>query len=158
MAEVTTQRTTRAWMYREQLREILNRKQVNVVRTMLQQGCTHIARPKVEPMKAVARLIRSRLESRIAWAQTQATNDFPEVLNGFFQAAQRKDSGYGRFSTLRTVIFLIAGKPDFSGINPHEIQQSHEGTRSVRNFLHQANGSHVVNLTQIRHETDTQDL
>ena len=29
--------TSRAWLYREQLREILQRKQVNVVREMLKQ-------------------------------------------------------------------------------------------------------------------------
>lgn len=123
MADVTTKRTARAWMYREQLREILNRKQVNVVRPILQQWCTNVCRSKVEPMKAVARLIRSHLEGIIAWAQTRATNGFLEALNGLFQAAKRKARGYGRFSTIRTVIFLIAGKLDFSKINPHMASQ-----------------------------------
>ena len=59
---ITTKRTARAWVYREQLREILNRKQVNVVRLMLKQWCTYICRSKVKPMKAVARLVRSHLE------------------------------------------------------------------------------------------------
>jgi hypothetical protein len=27
--------------------------------------------------------------------------------------------GFARFDTIRTVIFLIAGKLDFSGVNPH---------------------------------------
>ena len=119
IAEVTTRRTARAWMYREQLREILNRKQVNIVRTLLKQWCTNVARSKVEPMKEVARLIRRHLEGICAWAQTRATNGFLEALNGLFQAAKRKARGYGRFSTIRTVIFLIAGKLDFSKINPH---------------------------------------
>ncbi|MEW5708632.1 MAG: ISL3 family transposase [Pseudomonadota bacterium] len=116
---ITTRRTARAWMYREQLREILNRKQVNVVRAMLKQWCTNVCRSKVEPMKAVARLIRTHLDGIIAWAQTRATNGFLEALNGLFQAAKRKARGYVRFSTIRTVIFLIAGELDFSKINPH---------------------------------------
>ena len=119
MADVTTKRTARAWVYREQLREILNRKQVNVVRLMLKQWCANVARSKVEPMKAVARLVRAHLEGIIAWAQTRATNGFLEALNGLFQATKRKARGYGRFATIRTVIFLIAGKLDFSKINPH---------------------------------------
>ncbi|MEW5967120.1 MAG: ISL3 family transposase, partial [Pseudomonadota bacterium] len=41
------------------------------------------------------------------------------ALNGLFQAAKRKARGYGRFSTIRTVLFLIAGKLDFSRFNPH---------------------------------------
>ena len=119
MADMTTKRTARAWVYREQLREILNRKQVNVVRLMLKPWCANVARSKVEPMKAVARLVRAHLEGIIAWAQTRATNGFLEVLNGLFQAAKRKARGYGRLATIRTVIFLIAGKLDFSKINPH---------------------------------------
>ena len=36
IAKMTTIRTARAWVYKEQLREILDRKQINVVRGMLQ--------------------------------------------------------------------------------------------------------------------------
>ncbi len=119
LARLTTQRTARAWVYREQLREILERRQINVVRTLLAQWCTNVMRSKVEPMKEVARLIRSHFEGIIAWAQTHATNGFLEALNGLFQAAKRKARGYVRLSTIRTVIFLLAGKLDFSKLNPH---------------------------------------
>lgn len=119
LAQVTTKRTARAWLYREQLRDILDRKQINVVRGMLAQWCTNVMRSKVEPMKEVAKLIRNHMEGIVAWAQTRQTNGFLEAINGLFQAAKRKARGYGRFSTIRTVIFLIAGKLDFSGFNPH---------------------------------------
>jgi len=36
-------------------------------------------------------------------------------------SAKRKARGYGRFSTMRTVLFLIAGKLDFTKINPHAL-------------------------------------
>jgi transposase len=55
----------------------------------------------------------------VAWAQTRQTNGFIEALNGLFQAAKRKARGYTRFATMRTVLFLIAGKLDFTRINPH---------------------------------------
>jgi transposase len=119
VAQFTTKRTARAWLYREQLRDILDRKQINVVRGMLAQWCTNVMRSKVEPMKDVAKLIRNHMEGIVAWAQTRQTNGFLEALNGLFQAAKRKARGYGRFSTIRTVIFLIAGKLDFSRFNPH---------------------------------------
>ena len=86
---------------------------------MLTQWCTNVMRSKVEPMKEVAKLIRNHMEGIVAWAQTRQTNGFLEALNGLFQAAKRKARGYGRFSTIRIVIFLIAGKLDFSGFNPH---------------------------------------
>ena len=122
IAKMTTVRTARAWSYKEQLREILERKQINVVRAMLQRWCTCVMRSKVEPMKDVAALVRTHLDGIIAWAQTRQTNGFLEALNGLFQAAKRRARGFKRMSTIRTVIFLIAGKLDFSVINPHASQ------------------------------------
>lgn len=119
LAQMTTKRTARAWLYREQLRDILTRKQPNVVADLLAQWCTNVMRSKVEPMKGVAAMIRRHFEGIIAWTRSRHTNGFLEALNGLFQAAKRKARGYTRFSTMRTVLFLIAGKLDFSKINPH---------------------------------------
>lgn len=122
IARMTTVRTARAWVYKEQLREILERKQINVVRAMLRHWCTCVMRSKVEPMKEVAALVRRHLEGIVAWTQTRQTNGFLEALNGLFQAAKRRARGFTSFDTIRTVIFLIAGKLDFRAINPHARQ------------------------------------
>lgn len=122
LVKITTKRTARAWLYREQLREILERKQINVMRALLSQWCTNVMRSKVIPMKEVAQLIRNHLEGIVAWAQTRQTIGFLEALNGLFQAAKRKARGYRRLSTIRTVIFLLAGKLDFRKLNPHVAQ------------------------------------
>ena len=119
IAHVTTKRTARAWLYREQLREILARKQINVLSALLAQWCTHVMRSKVEPMKEVAKMIRNHFDGIVAWAQTRQTNGFLEALNGLFQAAKRRARGYTRIHTMRTVIFLIAGKLDFHRFNSH---------------------------------------
>ena len=86
---------------------------------MLLQWATNVMRSKVEPMKEVAQMIRSHLDGIVAWTQTRQTNGFLEAINGLFQAAKRKARGYSNFSTIRTVVFLLAGKLDFSKINPH---------------------------------------
>jgi len=122
IARMTTVRTARAWVYKEQLREILERKQINVVRSMLEHWCTCVMRSKVEPMKEVAAMVRGHLEGIVAWTQTRQTNGFLEAINGLFQAAKRRARGFGRLSTIKTVIFLIAGKLDFYAINPHAPQ------------------------------------
>jgi transposase len=119
VAQFTTKRTARAWLYREQLRDILDRKQINVVSTMLKQWCTNVLRSKVDPMKDVAIMIRAHFDGITAWAQTRQTNGFIEAINGLFQAAKRKARGYTRFQTMKTVIFLIAGRLNFAAINPH---------------------------------------
>ena len=84
IAKMTVKRTARAWVYKEQLREILDRKQINVVRAMLGHWCTCVMRSKVDPMKDVAKMIRSHLEGIVAWAQTRQTNGFLEAINGLF--------------------------------------------------------------------------
>jgi transposase len=58
----TTKRTARAWLYREQLRDILDRKQINIVSYMLAQWCTNVMRSKVAPMKEVATMIRTHFD------------------------------------------------------------------------------------------------
>lgn len=118
-SQLTIKRTARAWVYREQLREILSRKQINVVSTALRQWCTNVMRSKVEPMKEVACMIRSHFDGIVAWTQTRQTNGFLEAINGLFQAAKRSARGYSNSATIRTVIFLRLGKLDFSQLNPH---------------------------------------
>jgi transposase len=119
VAQATTKRTARAWLYREQLRDILDRKQINVGSAMLKRWCTNVKRSKVEAMKKVAQMILDHFEGVTAWAQTRQTNGFLEAINGLFQAAKRKARGYGRFQTMRIVIYLVAGNLNFSVINPH---------------------------------------
>jgi transposase len=111
--------TARAWRYKEQLREVLERKQLNAARAALQHWCTCVMRSKVEQMKDVAAMVRRHLEGIVAWAQTRQTNGFLESINGLFQAAKRRARGFTRASTIKTVLFLIAGKLNFQAINPH---------------------------------------
>ena len=122
IARRTMSRTARAWIYKEQLRHILGRKQVNVVRAMLAYWCGCVMRSKVTPMKEVAALVRRHLDGIVAWTTSRQTNGFLEAINGLFQAAKRRARGFTRLSTIRTVIFLNAGKLDFTPINPHASQ------------------------------------
>jgi transposase len=119
VVQFTTKRTARAWLYREQLRDILGRRQFNIVSAMLAQWCTNVMRSKVEPMKQVAAMIRNHFDGIVAWTRSRQTNGFIEAINGLFQAAKRKARGYTRFQTMKTVLFLIAGKLNFAAINPH---------------------------------------
>lgn len=119
ISRMTSKRTARAWVYKEQLSELLNCKQINVLRASLNQWCTNVMRSKVVPMKEVARMVRNNFEGIVAWAQTRQTNGFIEAVNGLFQASKRKARGYVRFKTIKMVIFLIAGKLNYGGVNPH---------------------------------------
>lgn len=119
LVRFTNSRTTHAWQYREQLRDILVRKQPNVVRHLLRQWCTNVMRSKVEPMKEVSAMTRKHFEGILAWVDTRQNNGFLKAINGLFQAAKRKACRYRRFRTIRTVVFFIAGKLDFSRTKPY---------------------------------------
>ena len=116
---MTSLRTARAWMYKEQLRNILSHTQPDIVEPYLRRWCAAVMRSKVEPMKDVVRMLRRHWCQIINWTNSRITNGFLESLNGVFQAAKRKARGFSEFRTIRAVIFLLAGKLDFSAINPH---------------------------------------
>jgi hypothetical protein len=59
---------------REQLRDILDRRQFNIVSAMLAQWCTNVMRSKVEPMKQVATMIRTHFDGIVAWTRSRQTN------------------------------------------------------------------------------------
>jgi transposase len=119
LAKMTTVRTARAWVYKERLREILERKQINIVRAMLQHWCSCV----------MALQGRADEGGRRAGAQAPGTHRRlgPDAANRWlsggsqclFQAAKRRARGFTRMSTIRTAIFLIAGKLNFRLINPH---------------------------------------
>ena len=90
ITQPTLKRTARAWLYKEQLREILERRQVNVMRAMLRYWSTCVMRSKVQPMKEVAALVRRHMDGIVAWTQSRQTNGFLEAINGLFQAAKRR--------------------------------------------------------------------
>ena len=119
IARAASRRTARAWLQREQLREILTCRQPNVLTKALTAWCRHVMRTRVESMKEVVAMIRRHFDGIAAWARSRQTNGFLEALNGLFQASKRRARGYTRFETIRTVIFLIAGKLDYSAVNPH---------------------------------------
>jgi transposase len=51
ISQAATKRTACAWLYREGLRAILDRKQINVVAAMLKQWCTNVLRSKCLPSR-----------------------------------------------------------------------------------------------------------
>jgi len=85
---LTAARTACARVYRDQLREILEHKQVKVARAMLRHWCACVMRAKFEPMKLVATMVRNHLGGIVAWAHTGQASRILETINGLFQTAK----------------------------------------------------------------------
>jgi hypothetical protein len=132
VSQYTTNRTARARLYREQLRDILERKQINVVSEMLQQWCTNVMRSKVEPMKKVVRLVRRHFDGIVAWTQTRQTNDFIEAITAYFRPQSvklvdmhaSKPSAQSSSSSLESSTFLALMKTPAEPQHPLRFQKS----------------------------------
>jgi hypothetical protein len=74
IARMTRVRTARAWAYKEQLREILERKPINVVRATLQRWYTCVMRSKVEPMKGPPSYVATSKASSLGRRPTRPTD------------------------------------------------------------------------------------
>ena len=65
-------------------------------------------------------MIRRHFDGIVAWTQTRQTNGFIEALNGLFQAPNAKPAATPALPPCApcSSFFLIAGKLDFTRLNP----------------------------------------
>lgn len=74
---------------------------------------------RLEPFKAVAKTIKQHWYGVQNWAFYKIDNGILEGFNSIFQAAKAKARGYKKTSTIKTIIYILTGKLDFSIINPY---------------------------------------
>jgi transposase len=77
---------------------------------------THSRLPQ---MVKAAKTIRRHWQGVLSWASQRIRYGILEGFNSIFQAAKSKARGYKKFETIRTIIYLLTGKLDFSKINPY---------------------------------------
>lgn len=71
---------------------------------------------RLEPMIKVAATVKNHWDGIIQWKKSQINNGILEGLNSVVQAAKRRARGY-KFKHLKTIVYLITGKLDFSKVN-----------------------------------------
>ena len=96
-----------AWLYRENCVKSWI-KADRWVSPCSKRWCVNADRSKVSYEKG-RRMIRKHFDVSSPGLELATTNGFLEAIDGLFQAAKRKARGYGRFQTMRVVIFLVAG-------------------------------------------------
>ncbi|MCD6347364.1 MAG: transposase [Bacteroidales bacterium] len=55
----------------------------------------------------------------ISWIDYQISNGILKGFNSIFQAAKAKARGYKKTETIKTIIYILTGKLDFSKVNPY---------------------------------------
>lgn len=98
----------RAYVLKEQFREILDRRQVNVVRSLLLKWCAWAARSRLPAFVKVQRTIREHLEEIVAYVRWRVTNGPTEGLNTKARLVTRRSYGIGA-SGLLAMLELCCG-------------------------------------------------
>jgi len=96
----------RAYLLKETLAEILDRRQVNVARTKLVEWLGWAARSRLEPFKKLARTFKQHIEGIVAYVATGLSNGPAEGLNGKIRTITRRAYGFHGASSLIALIFL----------------------------------------------------
>jgi transposase len=117
----------RAYMLKESLAAILDRRQVNVARRKLEDWLAWARRSRLPPFRRLARTIARHLEGILAYIATGLSNGRTEALNGKIRTITRRAYGFHSAANLIALIFLcctgITLSPVFKTplLHPHAI-------------------------------------
>ncbi|WP_077296206.1 ISL3 family transposase [Virgibacillus pantothenticus] len=71
-------------------------------------------RCRLEPMIQLAKMLKKHFDGVVQWFQSQLNNGILEGINSLFQTAKRKARGYRSDKNIIAMVYLLAGKLDFS--------------------------------------------
>jgi transposase len=96
----------RAYLLKESLAAIFDRRQVNVARHKLLEWISWARRSRLKPFKKLAATIRRHLEGILAFIATGLSNGIVEGLNGKIRTITRRAYGFHSAQSLISFIFL----------------------------------------------------
>ena len=96
----------RAYLLKESLLDILQRRQVHVARTLLDDWLGWASRSRLRPFVKLARTIRSHAEGILAYVASGLSNGRAEGLNGKIRTITRRSFGFHAADSLIALIKL----------------------------------------------------
>ena len=99
----------RAWAIKENLRHLWSYRVEGWARRFFDGWRTWAMRSRLEPVKAVARMLAGRLGNVITYCRHQITNAVAEGLNSKIMAIKRRAGGYRNPNNFKTVIYFYCG-------------------------------------------------
>lgn len=85
---------------------------------ILKHLCSWMRRSRLEPMKETAMMLRRHYNEILNYFNYRLTNAICEGINSMIQAAKRKARGFHTFDGFASMIYLVAGKLQFSLATP----------------------------------------
>ncbi len=102
-------KTARAWAIKENLRHLWSYRVEGWARRFFDGWRTWAMRSRLEPVKAVARMLAGRLGNVITYCRHKITNAVAEGLNSKIMAIKRRAGGYRNPNNFKTVIYFSCG-------------------------------------------------
>lgn len=112
-------KTFRALHIRENFQEIYHAKTKEEFEILLKKWYWWASHSRIEPMKKAAKTIKKHWDGILNWFESRINNAILEGFNSLFKAARARARGYKKPSIIKTVIYLLTAKLDFSKINPY---------------------------------------
>lgn len=102
-------RTSRAWAMKETLRELWRYRSIIWAGRFFKDWRTWINRSRLEPVKAVARMLQRRQSNVLSYCTHEITNAVAEGLNSKIMAIKRRACGYRNKENFKTAIYFFCG-------------------------------------------------
>jgi transposase len=116
-------KTHRAFQIKEALREIFRTApDRDTAEPLLEQWYRWARRCRLEPIKQVAKTLKTHWDGILNAFDSKLTNGRVEGANSLIQAAKAKARGYGTTRHLITIAYLIAGKLTHLPASPFKLQ------------------------------------
>lgn len=109
-------KTVRAYHIRENFQEIYKEETREGFERTLKKWYFWATHSRIEPIKEAAKTIRRHWSGVLRWYDSKINNGILEGLNSLVQAAKAKARGYRTFKNLKTMIYMLTGKLDYSKI------------------------------------------
>jgi len=105
-------KTAKAWGFKELLREMWDHATPDDAREFFRNWYQRVIHGNLEPMKKVARMIKSRLTQVVSYCQHRITNAVAEGLNSKIMSIKRRARGFRNPENFKIAIFFYCGGLD----------------------------------------------
>jgi len=114
-------KTMRALAIREAFQQIYQAPTPEIFEKLLKLWYFWATHSRIPYMIEAARTIKRHWNGVVSWIDYQISNGILEGFNSIFQAAKAKARGYKKTETIKTIIYILTGKLDFSKVNPYYV-------------------------------------
>jgi transposase len=104
--------TGRAWMLKETFQDFWRYRALNWAAAFLDVWCTRALRSRIEPMRQVARMLRSHRELLLNWfrAKGEISSGPVEGLNNKIRVVTRRSYGFRTFDAMEIAMYHTLGR------------------------------------------------